>query len=81
MSDERRNNDADIRERLAVLETHACDLRKHQDAMRVDIRAIRDTLAEAKGGWRVMMLIGGGAGVFGAFASTWLSKIIGVLPK
>lgn len=33
---------------------------------------IKTTLAEARGGWRVLMLIGGAAGVIGGLIATYL---------
>ena len=58
------------------LATHASDIKHLQadmDAMKEDIAAIRaslesinKTLSEAKGGWKVLMLVGGAAGTIGA---------------
>ena len=48
--------------------------------MREDIRAIRETLSEARGGWKTLMLVGGVAGVMGAVAAK-LFPFLGGLPK
>jgi len=58
------------------LATHASDiahLQSDMDKMAVDIEEIKKTLAsisstlsEAKGGWRVLMLVGGASGALGA---------------
>jgi hypothetical protein len=48
----------------------------HAEAMKLmakQLQTMNDTLTEARGGWKVMMWIGGGAGVIGA-AVTWLAQ-------
>lgn len=37
---------------------------------------IQQTLSEAKGGWRVLMLMGGAAGVVGGFLSKYIGKVL-----
>lgn len=37
--------------------------------MRADLRAVRDMLAEARGGWKLMLAIAGFAGTAGALLS------------
>jgi hypothetical protein len=54
------------------LATHAADIKHLQDdmdkmleslkAMQVTLTAIDHTLSEAKGGWKVLMLVGGASG-------------------
>ena len=58
------------------LATHANDIQHLQSDMdkmvaemaevRKALQSIQTTLSEAKGGWKVLMMIGGGAGVLGA---------------
>lgn len=58
------------------LATHAADIRHLQDdmdklvtsvaAMQSTLSDINKTLSEAKGGWKVLMLIGGASGTVGA---------------
>lgn len=58
------------------LATHAADIKHLQDDMdklvadmndiKASLQAIQTTLAEAKGGWRMLMLIGGASGTVGA---------------
>jgi prefoldin subunit 5 len=58
------------------LATHANDIEHLQSDMdkmvaemaevRKALQSIQTTLSEAKGGWKVLMMIGGGAGVLGA---------------
>jgi hypothetical protein len=56
-----------VEERLARVEERMKDIGE----MRRDIRDIRDMLAQAKGGWKTMLMI---AGLVSALASamTWL---------
>ena len=58
------------------LATHAADIKHMQEdmdkmlesmkAMQVTLTAINATLSEAKGGWKVLMLVGGASGAVGA---------------
>ena len=58
------------------LATHAADIKHLQDDMdklvkdmddiKKALANIQSTLSEAKGGWRMLMLIGGAGGLFGA---------------
>jgi len=58
------------------LATHASDIKHLQDDMdkmldnmktiQVTLAAIDKTLSEAKGGWKVLMLVGGASSVVGA---------------
>ena len=58
------------------LATHAADIKHLQEDMdkltsdandiKATLQAIQTTLAEAKGGWRMLMLIGGASGTVGA---------------
>jgi len=40
--------------------------------MRADLRAVRDMLNEAKGGWKLMLAVAGFAGTAGALLSKFL---------
>jgi prefoldin subunit 5 len=58
------------------LATHAADIKHLQDDMdklmsdmediKKSLQAISTTLSEAKGGWKMLMLIGGASGTVGA---------------
>jgi len=58
------------------LATHAADIRhiqedmdnmlKQMEAMQSTLSQISTTLSEARGGWKVLMLIGGASGALGA---------------
>ena len=77
MADDR--SGVDRRQELDMIRevaTHSSDIRHIQDdmdkmleqmkAMQVTLTSINETLSEAKGGWRVLMLIGGVSGAVGA---------------
>jgi len=68
-------------ERIAVLETELRAMKHQHEEMAKDIKVILQTLSEARGGWRVMMLVGGASGVLGAFITKWVGPIASVLPK
>lgn len=53
-------------ERLAVLETEMDAMKRTMDDMKMDLRIIRDTLIQAKGGWKTLMLVAGLASTVGA---------------
>jgi prefoldin subunit 5 len=63
------------------LATHASEIKHLQDDMdkmvqdmdeiKLAIQQIQKTLSEAKGGWRVLMMAGGAAGVLGGIV-TWV---------
>ena len=45
-----------------------------------DIKIIRSTMDQAKGGWKTLLLIGGVAGAMGAFV-TKMAAFVGTLPR
>ena len=72
-SGEDRRSELDMVREIA---THASDIRHIQEdmdkmlesmkSMQKSLAAINITLSEAKGGWRVLLIIGGAAGTVGA---------------
>lgn len=56
----------DERERLATLEQQMRDSREDMAELKLDVKAIRSVLAEARGGWKLLMLLGGAAAAIGA---------------
>lgn len=60
-------------QRLATLEANYTHMTKQLDEMASDMRAVRATLDQAKGGWKTLVVIGGVAGAIGAA----LAKLIG----
>ena len=67
------------------LATHASDIKHLQDdmdkvlesikTMQATLTAIDKTLSEAKGGWRMLMLVGGAGGAVGSFL-TYLASAL-----
>ena len=57
------------------LEAKVEQLTKDMHEMRVTLREVRDMMNEARGGWRVVMLIGGVSGTLGA-AVAWIASHI-----
>jgi prefoldin subunit 5 len=67
------------------LATHASDIKHLQDdmdkvlesikTMQVTLTAIDKTLSEAKGGWKMLMLVGGAGGAVGSFL-TYLASAL-----
>jgi len=77
MADDRNGNDRrNELDMVREIATHASDIRHLQEdmdkmlesmkAMQKTLADINVTLSEAKGGWRVLMIIGGAAGTIGA---------------
>ena len=72
---------SDLMEQARELATHASEIRHLQsdmDKMVEDMEEIKKalakidrTLSEAKGGWKMLMAVGGASGVIGS-AITWL---------
>jgi prefoldin subunit 5 len=67
------------------LATHASDIKHLQDdmdkvlesikTMQATLTAIDKTLSEAKGGWKMLMLVGGAGGAVGSFL-TYLASAL-----
>jgi hypothetical protein len=55
---------------IAVLQTQYVALQKRLDAMETTLDEVKALLTEARGGWRVMMLLGGAAATVGGLV-TW----------
>lgn len=51
---------------IAVLKTELDYLRKDLDEIKGDMKAVRETLTQAKGGWKTLMLVAGIASTVGA---------------
>lgn len=52
---------------IAVLKTQVAHLQSHVDEIRTDLKEIKATLAEARGGWKTLMLVAGVSSTLGAF--------------
>lgn len=62
-------------ERLVRLETQMTSVLADFHEMKADIRAIRDTLQEARGGWRALMFVGGAGAAFGGAVVKFLPLV------
>jgi hypothetical protein len=65
---------------IAVLNKEVEYLKKIIDEVRADTREIKETLSQAKGGWKTLLLVAGISSTVGALivkAAPWF----GVLPK
>lgn len=65
-----------IEVKVAVLETEMKTVKDDVHDIKTDVKAIRETLAQAKGGWKTLLLVGGAAGAVGAV----LGKLLPFLP-
>lgn len=72
---------SDYGSRLAVLESQFKEYQRQQLEMAEDVKQILATLSEAKGGWKVMMILGGSAGMVGAYLGKWLAIFLNGFPK
>lgn len=73
-----------IERELAVHETEIKHLQADMDKLVEDmedikktLNAINNTLAEAKGGWKVLMMLGGAGGVLGSAVTYVIQEWIG----
>ncbi len=78
---EEQRQDTDSRERIAVLETQMQAMLEQHKGMARDIRVILNTLSEAKGGWKMLLMVGGAGGAMGAFLTKWGAVIASTIPK
>lgn len=65
---------------IAILKTEVEYLKGHIAEIRDDTKEIKETLHQAKGGWKTLMLVAGISSTIGALA-TKLMPFFGVLPK
>ena len=71
----------DYGSRISVLESRLSEYERRQHHVEEKVDRILSIVSEAKGGWRVMVILGGAAGVVGAFIGKWLATIVTVMPK
>jgi hypothetical protein len=64
-----------LEERVANVKDDVADLKKDVASVHKDITEIKDILTQAKGGWRVLVVIGGLAGTATSGALWALGKI------
>lgn len=63
---------ADIHRTLGEHDAQLEALGRDVSEMKADIKAIRETLSEARGGWKTLLLVGGAAGSMGALIGKFL---------
>ena len=56
----------DVPARVAVLEAEIRHLNETVDRIATDVAAMKSTMDQAKGGWRVVLLVAGVSGAIGA---------------
>lgn len=65
---------------IAILKTEVEYLKGHITEIRSDTREIKETLHQAKGGWKTLMLVAGISSTVGALAAK-IAPFLGLLPK
>jgi hypothetical protein len=65
---------------IAVLKTEVGYLKAHIAEIKDDTREIKETLHQAKGGWKTLMLVAGISSTVGAMAVK-LMPFLGFMPK
>lgn len=71
MLDSERRSDSDSRERIAVLETQMRSICEQLKTINASLAGIQSVLSEAKGGWKMLLLISGAGGMAGALLVKW----------
>jgi prefoldin subunit 5 len=73
-----------VERELAVHETEIKHLQADMDRLITDMESVKatlnsinSTLSEARGGWRVLMMVGGAGGALGAVVTQYAHKIFG----
>ena len=57
---------------IGILQTQMAELRTGQAAMVQQLKEIQATLSEARGGWRMLMLLGGVGAAFGSVVTYFI---------
>lgn len=65
---------------IAILKTEVEYLKGHITEIRSDTREIKETLHQAKGGWKTLMLVAGISSTVGALAAK-IAPFLGLFPK
>jgi hypothetical protein len=64
-------------EAIDTLKKGQADIREEQSGMREDLTEIKLAFAEAKGGWRIMLMLGTGVATFVGFIVSYLPDFLG----
>lgn len=65
---------------IAVLKTEVAFLKDHIAEIRSDTREIKETLTQAKGGWKTLMLVAGVASTIGALLAKFI-PFLSIFPR
>ena len=65
---------------IAILKTEVEYLKNHINEIRTDTREIKETLHQAKGGWKTLMIVAGISSTIGAFVTKFV-PFLGLFPK
>lgn len=68
--------DPEERDRLTRVETKVEEIERKLERQEKTLAEIKSILTEARGGWKVLVLIGGAGAAFGAFALKVLDKVL-----
>lgn len=66
----------EIKGAVAALQSQMTDIKARQASIEAKLDIVVDQLAHARGGWKMLMMLGGGAGAMGA----WLGALLGKGP-
>ena len=66
--------DGELQRTIGRLEQAVTTLTHETAAMKRDLESVRETLQHARGGWRVLMLLGGASAGMGAAISTKIAQ-------
>jgi len=69
-----------IERELGALEARLGSVERELRELSADVKAIRDTLAQAKGGWRTLVIVAGLSGALSALTIKG-ATVLGLLPK
>lgn len=64
----------EMKGQVAALQTQMTDIKSRLAAQDAKLDIIVDQLAHARGGWKMLMMLGGGAGAMGAWVGTLFGK-------
>lgn len=65
---------------IAILKTEVEYLKNHINEIRTDTKEIKETLHQARGGWKTLMIVAGIGSTVGALVTKFV-PFLGILPK
>lgn len=76
MEPEERDRLTRVETKVDVIEEDVKSLKRDVQSLKRDVQDIKALLAEARGGWRVLVLIGGAGAAAGAFALKIIDRVL-----